>query len=85
MANWNDMLREAFEFTGDDFSNMATTLSPEGLQKEFDDGYGGSEGEHFTAWGEVYVYFPVVYDGSEWVGYAPRNVCNTAMRHVGGE
>jgi hypothetical protein len=27
----------------------------------------------------------VVYDGAEWVGYAPRNVCNIKTSHWGGE
>lgn len=61
------------------------TLSEAELDIEFDDGFGGSEGKHFTAWSEKYVYFPVVYDGSEWVGRAPRNPCDEACSHVGGE
>jgi hypothetical protein len=64
---------------------MVTTLTEDGLNREFNDGYGGSEGEPFTAWGEKYVYFPVVYDGAEWVGSAPRNPCDEKCSHVGGE
>ena len=78
------MLAEAFEKTGDNYKEMKTTLSKEELVKEFDDGYGGEEGEIFTAWGKKYVYFPVCYDGSESVGYAPRNICNEKTTHVGG-
>ena len=83
MTNWKQMLIEAFEETGDDFEKMETTLTSEELVKEFDDGLGLSEGTHFTAWGEMYVYFPVVYDGAEWVGYAPRNVCDIRTSHWG--
>lgn len=85
MANWKEMLIEVFKETGDDFEKMKTTLTDEELVKEFCDGYGGSEGTHFTSWGENYVYFPVVYDGAEWVGYAPRSVCDIKTSHWGGE
>ena len=64
---------------------ISCTLTDEELNAEFDDGFGGHEGLPFTAWGEKYVYFPVVYDGSEWVGRAPRNPCDEACDHVGGE
>ena len=79
------MLKEAFANNKEDYSKMVTTLTEEGLNKEFDDGYGGSEGEPFTAWGEKYVYFPVVYDGAEWAGSAPRNPCDEKCYHVGGQ
>lgn len=85
MANWNEMLKDEFNERGDDFAKMQTTLSDEELVKEFDDGYGGSEGEPFAAWGEKFVYFPVVYDGAEWVGSAPRNPCDIKCSHVGGQ
>ena len=61
------------------------TLTADQLDYEFDDGFGGSCGHSFTAWSEKYVYFPVVYDGSEWVGRAPRNPCDEATPHQGGE
>ena len=82
--NWKEALQEAFEENGDDFGKMITTLSPEELNAEFHGGYGGEEGAPFTAWGEEYVYFPICYDGAEWVGSAPRNPCDIAMKHQGG-
>lgn len=48
---------------------------------KFDDGFGNIEGRSFTAWTENYVLFPIVCDGSEWVGYAPRNICDIKMHH----
>ena len=84
MANWKEMLIEVFRETGDDFQKMETTLTDEELVKEFDAGYGCNEGAHFTSWGEMYVYFPVAYSGAEWVGYAPRNVCDIKTSHWGG-
>ena len=55
------------------------------FDREFDSGYGGSEGCYFTAWGHKYVYFPAVYDGSEWMSFVPRNPCLHATEHIGDE
>lgn len=57
------------------------------LDKPFNDGFGGSEGPDFVAWTEHLVLFPVVYDGSEWVGTAPRNPGEDPqpLEHQGGE
>lgn len=82
--NWCDELKKAFEENGEKFSRMVTTLSKEELFREFDGGYGGTEGDPFTAWGEKFVYFPICHGGSEWVGKAPRNPCDIEMRHQGG-
>lgn len=50
----------------------------------FDDGYGGADGPAVLAWTERYVYFPVQYDGSEWLGCAPRNPQPLGQAHEGG-
>lgn len=84
MKSWEEMLKEAFKDDGEDFDKMICTLSKDALKKRFDTGYGGTEGEPFTAWGEKWVYFPICYDGAEWVGHAPRNPCDIAMGHQGG-
>jgi hypothetical protein len=55
------------------------------LDVEFDNDFGGSEGPYFLIWTEQRVYFPVVYDGAEWIGSAPRNPQPEGQRHVGGE
>jgi len=78
------MLKVAFAETGDDYSQMITTLSADELAVVFYTGYGLTYGVPFTAWGEKYVYFPVGYDGSEWVGWAPRNPCDIKCDHIGG-
>jgi hypothetical protein len=82
--NWGRGLKKAFEDNGDDFSKMITTLTDEELIAEFYDGFGGTEGVPFTAWGEKFVYFPIRYDGAEWVGSAPRNPCEIKCEHQGG-
>ena len=84
MATWENMLREAFKENGDDFEKIVTTLDDDDMTADFDDGFGCTEGKAFTAWGEKYVYFPVCYDGAEWVGSAPRNPCDIATEHWGG-
>lgn len=87
MTTWAKELKSACDKTGDDYVKVLQecTLTFEELSEEFDDGYGSSCGKPFTAWGEKYVYFPVVYDGAEWVGYAPRNPCDIATNHQGGQ
>ncbi len=82
--SWKEMLVEEFALNGDDFEKMRTTLTVKELNKDFDAGFGGTEGTPFTAWGEKYVYFPICYDGAEWVGSAPRNPCDEKCEHQGG-
>lgn len=81
MTNWKELIANCAD--GDEI--IVCTLSDDELLKEFNSGYGGSEGKPFTAWSKKYVYFPVVYDGAEWVGRAPRNPCDEATNHQGGE
>jgi len=82
MTSWRKEIQDAM---GKDEKIIACTLSDKELDREFDAGYGGSEGQPFTAWSETYVYFPICYDGAEWAGRAPRNPCDIAMKHQGGE
>lgn len=63
---------------------IACTLTDKVMALKFDGSYGGHVGLPFTAWSEDWVYFPVVYDGSERVGRAPRNICDHSCRHFGG-
>jgi len=84
MTSWYEMLKETMESDGENFDERVCTLSEEELRVEFNDGDGVAEGKPFTAWGRNWVYFPVRYDGSEWVGHAPRNPCNISMKHQGG-
>lgn len=54
------------------------------LDVDFDSGYGSTRGAFFTAWTKDLVFFPVQYDGSEWMESVPRNPCNIATKHKGG-
>ena len=55
------------------------------LDVEFDNDYGLPGGPQFLLWTTSRVYFPVVYDGAEWVGSAPRDPQPDGQPHVGGE
>ncbi|RLB65126.1 MAG: hypothetical protein DRH04_10820 [Deltaproteobacteria bacterium] len=80
MANWKGLISKA---AGGD-KIIACTLTDTEMLVNFNCGYGRPEGRPFSAWSKKYVYFPVVYDGAEWVGRAPRNPCDEATDHVGG-
>lgn len=57
------------------------------LDVEFDSGYGTEEGCAFTVWTHDWVYFPICYDGAEWVGSVPRHPYTPGagpLRHQGG-
>lgn len=54
------------------------------LDREFDAGYGCAEGGAFCAWTEKRVYFPVQYDGAEWVSSVSREPDGHPIYHVGG-
>lgn len=81
MSTWRELINEALN--GDEL--ISSTLTDNEMDVEFSSGYGSSAGKPFTAWSETRVYFPVVYDGAEWVGSAPRNPCDEACTHSGGE
>lgn len=50
----------------------------------FDPGYGGACGPPVLAWTEDRVYYPLQYDGAEWLGSAPRNPRAEGQSHDGG-
>lgn len=87
-ATWRELIKDEMESRGDTWgASTICTLDDDGLDKKFDSGFGGSEGEPFTLWTDNYVYFPVVYDGAESCGSVPRNPGyphGTPNKHVGG-
>lgn len=85
-TNWRIGLIDALTDHGESWADVEhCTLSEEELSVKFYDGYGGAEGKPFTLWTKNRVYFPAVYDGSEWVASVPRNPCEEATQHIGGE
>lgn len=84
MATWRELINEELEKHKESFSDITSiTLSEEELNKDFDDGYGRAHGKPFTAWTHRRVYFPVSYDGAEWVGSVSRIKDGIATEHIG--
>ena len=83
-TNWRKLLAVAAGSHGETVEQLTISIDEGGLDLEFNDGFGGQEGVPFTAWSDNWVYFPIQYDGSEWVGSAPRNPCDIKMLHQGG-
>lgn len=85
MTTWRKNLTESLASNKEEWHHIiGSTLSPEELDEEFDPGYGGTNGAPFTCWTHNHVYFPVQYDGAEWVGSVPRNPCPVKTEHIGG-
>lgn len=85
MTTWRQLIQVEMNKREESFGDVVScTLDHDGLDREFNDGYGGQEGFPFTLWTHFRVYFPTCYDGSEWVSSAPRAPCSEEMSHVGG-
>jgi len=84
-TTWRKELVGTLAEYGETFADVVSnTMSDEEMDKEFDAGYGCEEGLPFTVWTKQRVYFPLCYDGSEWVGSASRNPDGHPMSHQGG-
>lgn len=85
MTSWYEQISLAMAPHDDTWSNVVSHTMSEGqLHAQFNDGYGGPEGCAFTLWTKKRVYFPVMYDGAEWVSSVPRSPCKEATQHIGG-
>lgn len=85
MTTWRKALTIAMRGNRESFADIeGSTLTEAQLDASFDDGWGGTKGVPFTVWTKTRVYFPVCYDGSEWVADIPRNPNGEATSHVGG-
>ena len=86
MTTWKKELKDVMKAYGESLSDIeSNTMSDEQMNKGFDNGFGGSEGCPFTVWTKKRIYFPAVYDGSEWVASVSRNPDGKPTEHVGGE
>ena len=80
-TSWRVEIAKAMNTAHDSWDSIVhSTLDSEGLDQQFDPGFG----EPFTVWTHTRVYFPVVYDGPEWVGSVPRHPCDERTEHMGG-
>jgi hypothetical protein len=89
MTTWKEQILKEMDKVGETFQGVVScTLTDKELLKEFDccsyRSYGPREGLAFTLWTSNRVYFPVVYDGAEWVESVSRNPDGKPTDHVGG-
>lgn len=85
MTTWKNELNEALNERGESWADVeANTMTEEDMERQFNDGYGGTEGCAFTVWTKNSVYFPICYDGAEWVGSVARNPDGKPTEHQGG-
>lgn len=84
-TTWRELISDALEAHKERWEDVeANTLTEAELDVKFDSGYGGEEGIPFTLWTANRVYFPICYDGAEWVGSAPRNPSPEKCERQGG-
>jgi hypothetical protein len=85
MTTWRAELLEERHNHDESFKDIeSSTLSEDELDREFDSGFGGTEGRPFTVWTKGRVYFPGCYDGLEWVDSVSRHPDGISTNHVGG-
>lgn len=83
--SWREMLSVEMRDHGEVLDDLVScTMTDEEMDKAFHRGYGSTNGIPFTAWTANRVYFPVQYDGAEWVGSVARNPDGVPTKHVGG-
>jgi len=84
MQSWRQLITKAMARYNESWNDVeACTLDDASLDVRFDAGYGTPKGKPFTLWTSNRVYFPVTYDGAEWVSSVPRNPCAESIHHVG--
>ena len=85
-TTWRELITVTMDDVGEKWEDVVAFAPTDmDLDREFYDGFGGSEGKPFTLWTKNRVYFPVVYDGAEWVGSVPRNPNGEITKHIGGQ
>lgn len=84
-TTWREELTAAMDKASDPGPVVAVAPDDATLDVIFDEGHGSSQGPSVLIWTEQRVYFPVTYDGSEWLGSAPRDPQADGQEHVGGE
>ena len=85
-TTWQKLISKSLKAANETWDDVeATTLTDEQKTQIFYDGYGGSKGVNFTLWTKNRVYFPVIYNGAQWVGSVARHPCDEASSHHGGE
>ena len=85
MATWRELISTEMERSGETWGDVEScTLSDADLDVEFDENYGVNEGKAFTLWTKNRVYFPALFDGSEWAESVARHPDGKPTSHIGG-
>lgn len=84
MSTWHKMITTEMKYHKDSWSNVESSVINGSFETEFDSDYGCTEGPPFTVWTAKRVYFPVCYDGAEWVGSVNRYPDGKVTEHQGG-
>ncbi len=85
MTNWKSLLISEMQDQKETLDDIeSNTMTQKEMNKKFDNGYGGTSGIPFTVWTANTVYFPICYDGAEWVGSVSRNPDGIPTDHQGG-
>lgn len=84
ITTWRKLIETELKLQKESWVDVVScTLLEKELDEEFDDGFGTTEGKSFTLWTHDRVYFPVCYDGAEWVSSVSRLPDAIPTKHVG--
>ncbi len=83
-TTWRAELDSAMKVEGDPGPVVAVAPREDILDVAFDAGFGLPDGPAVLIWTERRVYFPLKYDGAEWLESAPRHPQPEGQKHVGG-
>ena len=85
MVRWRDLIVYCMSEYNEKWDDVVSYVPEDGkwLDYLFDDTYGFIEGKPFTLWSKGRVYFPMVFDGSEWVASVSRNPDGVITKHLG--
>lgn len=81
---WRDMIVAAITKNGEGWRDVeASTLTNAELDREIKGELCGPQGAPFTLWTRKRVYFPVQFDGAEWVASVSRHPDGKKTEHIG--
>lgn len=80
---WRKLITEDMEEYGETWADLVSlTLTDSELDTIFDAQEYAMQGKPFTAWSKRRVYFPVVYDGKEFVASVSRHPDGIPTKHI---
>ena len=84
LTTWGNLIRGAI-LEADDHTPLVHIAPDDSvLSVKFGASFYSDPGPSFCAWTDARVYFPLIYDGRQSIGSAPRNPSDTPLDHQGG-